>query len=81
MQFSKFMAEQPQSLVIMEACVSATHSGWELGQLVHEAKEIVPSLDETEQSARCLQTMPCVWPIKELVLATFALDLPQSKAG
>ncbi len=41
-QFRKFMAEQPSSLVVFEACGSASYWAREMTKLGHEAKLIAP---------------------------------------
>ena len=41
-QFQRFMAEQPQCLVVMEACGGAHHWARELVRVGHEVKLIAP---------------------------------------
>lgn len=41
-QFPKFMAEQPPSVVVMEACASASYWARELSKFGHEVKLIAP---------------------------------------
>ena len=41
-QFQRFMAEQPQCLVVREACGGAHHSARELERVGHEVRLIAP---------------------------------------
>ncbi len=42
-QLLKFMGDQPLCIVAMEACASAHHWGWAIGDLGHEVRLIPPA--------------------------------------